>query len=196
MHLTRVGHARGVAQGDALHTQIRKALHPAQHFGLRHIALHGAAKAARQRDVDGRCRLLRHSDDLFERFKRLTALHAQIAEVMRLADGHHQVQLIGMRINGALRAAHIGYQRRIDGARLALDLTHHNLAIAQRGDGLWRDKSRHFNLGQPSLRQRIDQRNLVLSRYKCGLHLQAITRADFVDIDTATRTIPDIQAVH
>jgi len=191
MHLAGIGHARGIAQRDALHAQVGKALHPGQHLGLRHIALHGAAEAAGQRDIDRHTGLLRRGNHLPQGSERLTALHAQIAEVVRLADRHDQIELVRARLDGALGAAHIGHQCRVDGTGSARYLAHHDLAVAQCRNRRGRDKGRDFDLGQTRLGQRIDQGDLVIGGHKSLLHLQTVARADFIHEDAATRTVPD-----
>ena len=186
-----IGHARGVAQRDALHTQIGKALHEAEHLRIRDLALHRATEHAGQRNIHRHLRLLRQRDDLRERSKRLLAGHAQVGEVVRLADRHHQIELVRAGIDRPLCAAHIRHQCGVDHAGHTLDFTHHDFCVAQCRDRGGRCEGRDLDLGQPRERQRIHQRDFVFRGNELLLHLQAIARPDLAHANARVGSIPN-----
>ena len=195
-HLRGVGHASGVAQRDAAHAQVDKTLGPGQHHVLRYLAFHGASKRTRQRNVDRRRATVRQLNHGRQRRERLRAGHAQIGQVVRLAGRHDQVELVSACIDGALGAAHVGHQAGVDDARRAADLAQHDFGVAQRWNGLGRDKGRDFDLGHAAVRERVDKGDLVLRRHKHGLVLQAVAHAHFLDIDAPLRTLPHAGRAH
>ncbi len=166
---------------------------PVEHRLHRHVALHRAAEGARQRDVDRRAGAARDAspprpvpaNDCSRVMRRL-------ARLWRLGGRHHEVELVGARVDGALGAAHVGHQRAVDDAGHALDLAQHLLGVAQRGDRLRRDEGGDLDLGHAGARQRVDQRDLVVGRHEGRLDLQAVARADLLHVDAPARAVPEL----
>ena len=196
MHLARMGHARGVAQGDALHASRHEALHPGEHLVHRHIALHRAAKAARQRHIDSHPRLLSGGDHGLQPSPGLLAQHAQVAQVVGFAGRHDQVQFVGAGGNRALRALDVRHQAGQYGARTARGAGQHLLCIGQRRNRLGRDKGGHLHLGHAGGHQRIDQGDLVFCGHEHRLHLQAIARSDLLDEQASPGPLPHAGGAH
>jgi hypothetical protein len=196
MHLPRIRHAGGVAQRDAARAQlVHEARAPAEHVRLGHVALDRAAEAARQRHVDRHARLPRERRHLGQRAERLLAQHAQVGQVVALAGRHDQVHLVGARVDGALRAAHVGHQRGVGHAGHALDLAQHHLGVAQRGNGLRRHEGRDLDLRHARARQRVAQRDLLGGGHEGRLHLQAVAKADLAHLHALCVPAPD-RVVH
>ncbi len=128
----------GIAQRDAPHAQIGKALHPGQHFGLGHIALHRAAKQQESDTLTGvaaccavAITCLSASKDWLRCMRRLQRLCVPLTDITRLSSS-----VCESMARSAPRT--LGTSAGVDRARSARNLAHHDLAVAQGRDGLGR----------------------------------------------------------
>ena len=136
MNLRRVSHAGGVAQADAGDPGcFHEAAAPVKHGGGAHLAVHGAAKAAGQRQVQRDTGVFGDGCHGSDSIERLRLRHAQIAQVMGFGGRHHHVQLVGARCDGALRTHQVGHECAVNDAGLARDFVHHDLGVFQRRYG-------------------------------------------------------------
>jgi hypothetical protein len=177
-----VCHAGGVADGQAAHAQLCKALGPAQHLGLGHIAFHRASETAGQRHVHGHA-TFGHADDLVQAGKALVARHAQVGQVVRFRSRHDQVQLVGARLQCTLGATHVGHQHGGLDAGHAADAAHHLFGVAQHRYRLGGGEGRDLYLGVATGAELVDQGHLGIGRHEGGFVLEAVACNDFIEVD-------------
>ena len=133
-YLRRMRHAGGVADRETAHTQVGEALRQPQHPVQWNVAFHRATKTGRQRHID-RCApaiiALHMPDHTRQRRKAHFARHAQVGQVVGFRGGHHQVELVCLRLEGAFGTAQVRHQHGVFDAGTALYAPHHRLSVAQ-----------------------------------------------------------------
>jgi hypothetical protein len=134
-HLAWIGHARGVGQRDASAAQVKVAADQIEHLLHRLVAVERASERGGHGAVEP-CLAPRQRSDLREAGEAFLGGHAHVGQVMGLAGGHHQVELVRTGGKRALGTFQVRHQRHVDGSRSALQAGEHLGCIGKGRHGL------------------------------------------------------------
>src|SRR5690606_5214230 len=91
--------------------------------------------------------------------------------------------LVDADFQGAFQAADVGHQGGVDDAAAPADAAHHFLGVGQRRNGLGRGEAGDLDAREAAVGQGVDEGDFVVGGNLGFFDLQAVARADFVDLD-------------
>ncbi|MNL11905.1 hypothetical protein D3C87_1327590 [compost metagenome] len=184
-HLLHPGgraHADGVGDVDLVAAQVAHAAHHVHHVVDGHLALIRAAQRARDAAAQPHAGFLGGSRHRLEAGDGLGDRAVDVLLRERLAGRAEDHHLVGPGRHGALEAAQVRRQGRIQRAGAALDARHDLGAVRHLRHPLGRDERRGFDIDEARVGELVDQCHLDVGGHHRFLVLEPVARAHFDDL--------------
>ncbi len=183
VHAARGGHARGVAERQAVGAGVDEMARELGDPLRRDVTFIRTTERGGDDRLGLDVRPVRELDDIAGADERFGHGAADVLLVVRLARADHELELVGPGLDRPLRTLGIRDERGVDDAGPAIDRGHHGFRSGHRRDRRGRDEGGGLDPAQTGARERVDQADPLRNGYGF-LVLQSVAGTDLTNLDT------------